>query len=182
MNSTTPPEGVSPSQLSFELAEMKAAHLDAVVAIESAVFTNPWQKGDFEFSLAREGSLCKVALRNDRLIGYTVGFLIGHEFHLADFAIHPGFQNAGLGRQLLTTLMALLDARTVHVITLEVRASNIKAIGLYKRMDFQTLAIRRGYYSRPREDAFVMLKPLRGSLSDWVGRALNLPVETPENA
>ena len=33
---------------------------------------------------------------------------------------------------------------------------------------FQTVAMRTGYYSRPKEDALVMLKPLQGDLSDWV--------------
>ncbi|MCZ6633154.1 MAG: ribosomal protein S18-alanine N-acetyltransferase [bacterium] len=161
----------------MRLEAMNETHLNTVVQIEASVFANPWRQRDFEFSLGRDGSHCLVAWIGDRLIGYTVGFFISYEYHLADFAIHPDFQEQGLGRQLLDLLLAGLDIEKTHMISLEVRVSNQQAIALYKKRDFQTLAIRKGYYSRPKEDALVMVKPLKGSLSDWVEQALNLPSE-----
>ena len=59
-----------------------------------------------------------------------------------------------------------------HVVSLEVRMSNQIAIALYKRMGFETMAIRKSYYTRPCEDALVMLKPLNGRLLDWVSNVL----------
>jgi ribosomal-protein-alanine N-acetyltransferase len=169
------PDGADGSPMRLEA--MNKTHLDAVVQIEARVFSNPWRRRDFEFSLERDGSHCLVAWIGNRLIGYTVGFFISYEYHLADFAIHFDFQGQGLGKQLLDLLLAELDIEKTHMISLEVRASNPQAIALYKKRDFQTLAIRKGYYSRPKEDALVMVKPLKGSLSDWAEQALNLPSE-----
>ena len=159
------------------LEAMAKKHLDSVAQIEAVVFSNPWRRRDFEFSLFREGSHCRVAWLGERLVGYTVGFEISYEYHLSDFAIDPEFQGQGLGKQLLDLLLDDLDREKTHVVSLEVRVSNQKAIALYKKRGFQTLAIRKRYYSRPKEDALVMLKPLQGRLSDWVEQALNLPSE-----
>ena len=68
---------------------MQVCHLDAVVHIEQQVFTNPWTRRDFEFSLERENAYCRVVEIEEVLIGYVIGFVIQKEFHLADFSVHP---------------------------------------------------------------------------------------------
>ena len=121
--------------------------------------------------MEKEGSFCTVALSGGGVIGYCVGFLLLEEFHLADFAVHPEFQNRGVGGRLLNALVDVLARRAASAVTLEVRASNAPAIALYRKAGFQTVAVQRGYYSHPREDALVMVKALRGRLSDWTGGA-----------
>jgi ribosomal-protein-alanine N-acetyltransferase len=47
-----------------------------------------------------------------------------------------------------------------RLVTLEVRMSNARAQALYEKAGFQRVAIREGYYSRPSEDAYVMILAL----------------------
>jgi len=148
---------------------MAAQHLEAVIEIERVGFSNPWLEGDFQYALAREKNCCFVALDGDVLIGYVVGFQVGHEYHLADFSIHPSHQRKGFGKELLRRILELLKAKRVRVVTLEVRSSNQRALLLYGKAGFHTVAVRTGYYSKPKEDAFVMIKALEGELSNWVG-------------
>ena len=42
--------------------------------------------------------------------------------------------------------------------TLEVRISNLAAIGLYESFGFASRGVRRGYYTDNREDALIMWK------------------------
>jgi len=42
--------------------------------------------------------------------------------------------------------------------TLEVRSSNLAAVRLYEKLGFKTEGVRSGFYSRPKEDAFIMWK------------------------
>ena len=149
------------------LRPMDRGHLDAVLAIEQEGFTNPWRRSDFESALDRADSQCHMAEVDGVFVGYTVGFFVLAEYHLADFAIHVDRRRQGLGKALLVRLVAELASRPVDYVTLEVRASNEAAIGLYEGLDFRTVAIRRGYYSMPTENALVMIRALRGSLSDW---------------
>lgn len=157
-----------PASLGLDLDVMNEGHLDAVLEIEKTVFSNPWQRNDFRNAMSRSGSLCLVPLVNGGMIGYSVGFFVSDMFHLADFAIHPDYQNRGIGRLFLKRLLDLVKERAAGVVSLEVRVSNLSAISLYRKAGFQTVAIRKGYYSRPREDAFIMVKALCGMLSGWL--------------
>lgn len=158
----------SRTSLHFELKAMKEKHFDLVLAIEKLVFSNPWRRQDFQNALEKEGSDGIVALMEGQVVGYVLGFKVLNEFHLADFAVHPNLQNRGFGWGFLNRLLGRLDNQGIQVVSLEVRVSNYHAIGLYRKAGFQNVAIHKNYYSRPREDAFLMLKSLRGNLSDWV--------------
>lgn len=149
------------------LVPMSEAHLDAVLAIEQVVFPSPWTRRDFEISLARENGICRMVMLGNCAIGYAIGFVSSGEFHLGIFAIAPSHQRRGFGCRALSCLLGALDA-SVHVASLEVRMSNGAAIALYQRMGFHTVAIQPDYYMSPREDALVMVKALKGQLSDWV--------------
>ena len=151
------------------LVEMIPSHLDRIIKIERAVFPAPWKRRDFEFARNRKNGFCRVVMVECELVGYVVGFLIDREFHLANLAIAPDFQQRGLGRKTIEAVFDLLETKA-RVVSLEVRMSNWVAIDLYKKMGFETMAIRQAYYTHPREDALVMLKPLNTRLSDWVSQ------------
>ena len=55
----------------------------------------------------------------------------------------------GFGRRLLEHLMERAAAGGVNEAFLEVRPSNLAAVGLYQRLGFEQIGIRRGYYRPP---------------------------------
>jgi ribosomal-protein-alanine N-acetyltransferase len=97
-----------------------------------------------------------------------VGFLVGDEFHLADLAVAVAHRRQGLGSALLASLEEDLRTQDVRLITLEVRLSNVAAQSLYASRGYQNIAMRKCYYTDPVEDALVMVRPLAGSLAEWV--------------
>ena len=48
----------------------------------------------------------------------------------------------------------------IDIMTLEVRQSNYKAQGLYKKYGFEVIGTRKRYYSDNNEDALIMTKQL----------------------
>ena len=46
-----------------------------------------------------------------------------------------------------------LGARSI---SLEVRPSNTAAISLYKKLGFEEIGLRRGFYREPKEDALIL--------------------------
>lgn len=141
---------------------MREHDLDEVMAIESAIYSHPWTRGNFADSL-RAGYDCRVLRHGVVLIGYFVLMAAAGEGHLLNLSIAAAHQRAGHGSRLLGDAMALARKHAARSLFLEVRPSNSAAQALYTRFGFRAIAVRRGYYPARagREDALVLTIPLQ---------------------
>ena len=55
-------------------------------------------------------------------------------------------------------IVAYCGQYCIHSFTLEVRVSNTAAIRLYESCGFQIEGTRKGFYDKPKEDAYIMWK------------------------
>lgn len=136
---------------------MTAADLDAVIAIEDAIYPYPWTRGNFSDALAASYH-CRMVERGGQPVGYTVVMVAAGEAHLLNLSVAGAWQRRGLGRELLNYVFKLARDTSAGRILLEVRPSNRAAIALYSSAGFSEIALRRGYYPAgdAREDAVVM--------------------------
>ena len=139
------------------LRPMQLADLDEIMSIELEIYTHPWSRGNFSDSL-NAGYSCWVYEENAIVFGYAVLMLVMDEAHLLNFSIAKPYQGQGLGRELLVHMMQLARKYGAQNIFLEVRPSNVAAIGLYESIGFNEMAVRRNYYPaiKGREDAILM--------------------------
>jgi ribosomal-protein-alanine N-acetyltransferase len=139
------------------LAPMREADLAEVMAIEDAIYSHPWTRGNFADSLVA-GYECRTWRMNGELLGYFVLMVAAGEAHLLNLSVAPAHQRKGHGATLLREASALARARGARGIFLEVRPSNAGAQALYTRFGFRKIAVRRGYYPAHsgREDALVL--------------------------
>jgi ribosomal-protein-alanine N-acetyltransferase len=144
------------------LLPMAEGDLDAVVAIESAIYSHPWTRGNFADSL-RAGYACRCLWMERELMGYFVLMVAAREAHLLNLSIAAKFQRNGHGSALLREAMALARNLGARNVFLEVRPSNRGAQALYTRFGFRKIATRRGYYPAHtgREDALVLTLALK---------------------
>ena len=144
-----------------ELAPMREQDLGEVMAIESAIYSHPWTRGNFVDSL-RAGYQCKVLRIERELVGYFVLMVGAGEAHLLNLSVAEASQRQGHGTALLHEAISLARGLGAGSLFLEVRPSNQPAHGLYRRFGFREVAVRRGYYPAHagREDALVLLLPL----------------------
>ena len=143
------------------LAPMAEADLDSVLAIENAIYTHPWTRGNFADSL-RSGYRCCTWRADTELLGYFVLMVAAGEAHLLNLSIAPGAQRRGHGAALLGEAMRKARELGARHIFLEVRPSNAAGQALYGRFGFKRIAVRRGYYPAKsgREDALVLSRSL----------------------
>jgi ribosomal-protein-alanine N-acetyltransferase len=136
---------------------MREEDLDAVLAIESAIYTHPWTRGNFADSL-RAGYDCRTLRYGGELVGYFVVMAAAGEAHLLNLSVAAPHQRRGIGSGLLREAAAIALARGARSLFLEVRPSNRGAQALYTRFGFRKVAVRRGYYPahNGREDALVL--------------------------
>ncbi len=143
------------------LRDMTEADLGAVLRIEREVHAHPWTLGNFSDAL-RSKYVCKVYEVDRQTLGYAVLMQGVDEAELLDIAIDTRHQRHGWGRRLLEEMMALARRASMHRMVLEVRASNVTAIGLYRSVGFTDIGLRRDYYQAEngREDAILMGREL----------------------
>lgn len=92
---------------------------------------------------------------NKEIKGY-IGLWINDDIgQIVNFLVIPSEQHKGYGKIILSHAMDLFKSKNVHVISLEVRASNVKAIKLYQAYGFIESYKRENYYQN--EDAIVMI-------------------------
>ncbi len=149
----------------WRVRPMVAADLPAVAAIEQQIYPFPWTRGNFADSLA-SGYDSWVLERGRALVGYAIVMWMPDEVHLLNLSVAAEHQGEGLGGSMLDWLMSDAARRGARSMLLEVRPSNVRAIGLYERKGFVRIGIRRRYYpsyNNTREDALVMTRRLIGS-------------------
>jgi len=149
----------TPRQVHVSLRPMQRTDLDAVLAIEERAFPQPWSRTFFEKDLAAPQARCTVALPAadpaGEIVGYTVCWRVLDEVHLLNVAVRSEHRGATVGRQLLEAMLDEGRSTGGRVVYLEVRAGNVSARRLYRRLGFRDLGVRRGYYG-PGQDAIVM--------------------------
>lgn len=148
----------------FELLEMTAAHIPAVLGIERRLFPAPWTSGMFEQEVENPiFSRPMVAVENDTVVGYIVSWFLQDEVHLLNVAVLPECQGRGLGRAMLDWLIGRAKETRRVLITLEVRDGNVVARKFYESLGFLVIGMRKNYYAETREDAIVMVLDLGDS-------------------
>lgn len=136
------------------------AELDAVLAIEGASFTNPWTREMYLSELDRPdvSSVYLARGAEGQIVGFCSFWRVLDELHINNLAVAPDRRRAGVASALLGTVMAEGARLGARRALLEVRRSNDAARELYLRLGFSVVAVRRGYYSHPDEDALVLLR------------------------
>ena len=133
--------------------------IDAIAQIEAFSFQEPWTKNnlldvlkyphDKSFFLEEQGQVC----------AYGCLILVFDRAEVANIAVATPYRGRGLGRLLLDRMHYTAKTLGATECFLEVRVSNVTAIGLYKSYGYETYGVRAKYYE-DGEDAFVMKKDL----------------------
>jgi ribosomal-protein-alanine N-acetyltransferase len=142
------------------LQAMRQEDLDQVLDIERMCFSYPWPRESFLLDLRSPDSCCVVVRMGRELVGYIIGWFVMDELHILNIAIHPSYRRKGMGQRLLRFLLNMAARRGCRYATLELRASNQDARRLYEKHGFRPVAVRRGYYRLPVEDAILMFKDI----------------------
>jgi ribosomal-protein-alanine N-acetyltransferase len=136
---------------------MREADVAEVMRIERASYQFPWTEGIFHDCL-RVSYLCRVALQDQRIVGYVVMSMGAGEAHILNLCVREEYRRVGVGRLLIRYLLDQAREAGMAEVFLEVRPSNDVAIVLYQSMGFEQIGTRRGYYQAVggREDAAVL--------------------------
>jgi [ribosomal protein S18]-alanine N-acetyltransferase len=97
-----------------------------------------------------------ILTHEDENIGFITWIESEDSVDLLNIAISPNYSNQGHGSDLLKSWLTSLKSQGIKHCFLEVNASNVNAIQLYKKHGFIINRIRKGYYQTTQEDAVEM--------------------------
>ena len=144
--------------MNYQLIPMTSEHLDQVAEIERLCFSDPWSRRMLSEHLENECAATIVAQGTDgTVLGYAGLLVVLDEGYIDNVAVEPDARRHGVGSALLE-VFCRFGAANLAFLTLEVRASNEAAIGLYEKHGFHRAGLRPGYYQKPKEDAVIMTR------------------------
>lgn len=140
------------------IRKMEPEDVPQVAEIEKSTFSMPWSEASFHNTLQREDTLYLVAEDQGEILGYCGLWQSLDEGEIPNVAVRRNRRRRGVGRALVAELLRQGEERGITAFTLEVRAGNKDAVGLYEKLGFRSVGIRPGFYEKPVEDAVIMWK------------------------
>ena len=130
-----------------------------IFAIEQAAHLSPWTEKLIHDSFSTR-SHNFVAVLDDVIVGYVFTSFVAGELTLENICVATDQQGRGIGKLLMQHLITMSKELLAEEIWLEVRASNLSAIQLYRNFGFAQQGLRKNYYpvanSSDKEDAILM--------------------------
>lgn len=140
------------------IRQMQIDDLEQVMEIENEAFSVPWTMNGFFTFLIRNDTLFLVAEDNGEICGYAGIVMVPGDGDITNIAVKESRRGNGIGRMLVKELIKESEEQGVSRVFLEVRKTNAPAIGLYEKMGFAQIGIRKDYYEEPKEDAVLMCR------------------------
>jgi len=144
---------------------MTGNHIEPVLAIEQSSFSSPWGKPAFFSELACAHSRNYVLpgstlpdVNVQGIVAYTCMRVVLDEIHLMKIAVAPACRRLGIAYRFLRDCLNLTARQEIRSAFLEVRSSNIAGLCLYRKLGFETIGNRPGYYPDSGEAAIIMKK------------------------
>ena len=158
---------IKPDEIFYTIEEAKIHDLSEILKIERMSFEYPWSEDTF-LALFSVLFTKKFIIKNneDKILGFLIYNEIFEEFHILNIAVHKEAQGKGIGTKLLNFIIEKARKQNDAYIFLEVRTTNISAINLYKKFNFEILETKKAYYENG-DDAFIMLLK-HSNFKGWV--------------
>ena len=142
----------------FQIRRMTPKDISEVFQIDAQTAALYWPEKSYHFEVEKnDASRCWIAVNtNGTILGFLILWLIVDEIHVANFAVHPEYQNQGIGTALMIHGLTCAWNEGARISFLEVRAGNHPAIHIYQEIGYEPAGIRKNYYQDNYEDAILM--------------------------
>lgn len=142
--------------MSIICRRMTLEDVPQVHEIELKTFHTPWTYQSFVDEMTTNKCARYVVAEDDgKILGYAGAWLVFDEGHITNIAVDEAARGRGIGTMVTKALMQYAANMGVQYMTLEVRKSNLVAQGLYKKLGFIELGVRKRYYEDNGEDAYL---------------------------
>lgn len=143
--------------------------LDPIMSIEQQIYPNPWSAQVMQDCI-QAGYQCikgQTSQYPDEVACYALMMIGYQESNLLNIGVNPKFQRQSIASQMMHRLLLISRINQAKYMWLEVRESNHAARGLYQKLNFETVGLRKNYYKylnaegeKVKEHAILMSKKI----------------------
>ena len=138
----------------MNIHKAEAADAVKIAEIEKMCFSHPRSFEEVTKEIGNKNFLYFVAKNGSgNLLGYVGATAVFDEISITNVACDASQRRHGVGRNLIEFLKNYASENGFLYIFLEVRKSNLPAIGLYEKCRFEKIGERKNFYDAPKEDA-----------------------------
>lgn len=147
--------------MNFIIRPAIASDASALAALERECFSEPWSENALFAEIGKENAGFFVAQSEEGdVIGYAGMLFVLDEAQITNVAVTARARRCGVGKRLMEALEERARQCGMRQMQLEVRASGQAARGLYEKMQYVCVGVRKRFYRFPTEDAVLMNKDL----------------------
>ena len=156
--------------------EWAATHATTFRGLDELAFGGLWSARQYEQQLTDAKSTMLGVWSDDSLVAMACNERVLDEDSMLTLTVHPEWRGRGLARALMLCSLVAAKAAGQTLLTLEVRASNAAAVGLYLSCGLEEVGRRPKYY-KDKEDALLLTRrfewqpPVPAEAGDDGGRA-----------
>ena len=148
--------------MSYKIINADITHVDGIHAIEVECFSEPWCRESIISQLNGNNHVFLVALDGECVVGYVGMMYVLDEGYISNVAVTSAYRRKKIADALICRLLEIANTLELSFVTLEVRESNEPAKTLYTKHGFKAVGLRKGYYTKPKENAVLMTVYLKG--------------------
>lgn len=137
-------------------------YTEAAARLEAACLDTAWSRQQIEDATDREDTLYLVATENSRLCAIASCVFSAFEAMVENVATDLEFRRRGAAAVLMQLLEEEAVRRGLERLCLEVATRNDSAVALYEKAGYEIKGIRKNFYPKQKDDAFVMVKEIIG--------------------
>ncbi|WP_244244591.1 ribosomal protein S18-alanine N-acetyltransferase [Marinilactibacillus kalidii] len=134
-------------------------HIDGLLSIERQCYNGhtPWNRTALLHEIRyNKNAFYMIVTDDQRPVAFLGSWFVAKEAHITNIATIPEYEGKGIATFLIEALKGIALDEKMQLISLEVRVSNKRAQGLYRKMQFTNGRVKKGYYANDHEDALEM--------------------------
>lgn len=140
----------------LEISRMTEENYRIAARLAAENLPEAWSEETYHKQLSNPNDRTYVAYFDGEPAGFlSVWYVLG-ELEINNIAVDKAFRRKGIAGALIGRMEE--DFSEAVSCVLEVRESNAPARSLYERSGFEQVGVRKNFYSKPAENAVIMVK------------------------
>lgn len=153
-----------PHQTISPLIELPETHLQQLCQLEKQLFgISGWDAQSLETMFAQKYNHFFISMIDDKVVAYCIVQVMFETAEILRIGVDKAHQGQGVAKQVLAAVVKFLQTAKADKLLLEVRDDNVAAVGLYQRLDFKQIHVRKNYYDNKNgtfTDGLILQKEL----------------------